>query len=65
MIASAYSLKLDMFLEYRHGIRISVAREMENLSDPPFAAQQPNKRYFTEHPEDLTEEIRQELNNPK
>ena len=65
VIASAYSLKLDMFLEYRHGIRISVAREMENLSDPPFAAQQPNKRYFTEHPEDLTEEIRQELNNPK
>lgn len=62
-IAESYGNKLDMFLEYQHGIEISFAREMDEyfMYGPPYIDQSPNRQYFDHHPEDITEEIQEEL----
>ena len=52
-ISETYSLKLDLFLEFQHGIEINYAREMEKyIDEPPYKNQKPNKAYFKAHPED-------------
>lgn len=52
-ISESYSNKLDLFLEFQHGIEISYAREMEKYVDgTPYKNQKINKAYFKAHPED-------------
>ncbi len=42
-ISDSYSLKLDLFLEFQHGIEISLAKEMEEyVYGPPYKNQRPN-----------------------
>lgn len=45
-IAASYSNKLDLFMEYQHGITISVAKEIEGyVNGPAYIDQQPNPDY--------------------
>lgn len=61
-ISESYSNKLDLFLEYVHGLTISISREWEGYCDgPPYIKQNPNVLYFDQHPEEVTSAIRQEL----
>ena len=65
-IATLYSKKLDLFLEFQNGIQISFAREMDKyISGTPFENQKPNQNYFKNNQEDLTEEIKKLLSSDK
>ena len=61
-IAASYSNKLDLFMEYQHGLQISFAREMDvYIHGTPFIKQKPNPQYFEEHRDELTKEIKRLL----
>lgn len=54
IISRSYSHKLDLFLEYTHGITISVSRELEGYNnEPPYIDQKPNPIYFTDNKEEI------------
>ena len=58
MIAQSYSNKLDLFMEYQHGISISFEKEMyEYIDAVPYINQKPNKTYFEKNPEKISDSV--------
>ncbi len=51
-IAESYSNKLDMYIEFRKGFTISLARKLEMLDGvTPYFKQKPNPEYNKKHPD--------------
>ena len=57
MIAGNYSKKLDLLLEFQHGIQVSYSHEVSHLLSSAFENQQINPEHFANYPDDKADMI--------